>query len=537
MFHNAIFTLSIIGSITFGFVFLIKKVILKFFGANMLYRMYLLVFLVFVLPVAIDISSVKTNESYVAEYKQEQTDYKISMKSYIVDVTEHPIQTKDKNHSFGMYFMYIWGIGAVLRFSYVVCKYFFMVNKLKKSSCQVSKDGLIIRKVAVNKYVTSPMLVGVLRPCLYIPDIPFDDNHLSNVITHEKEHKKRFDILFKWIQMIICCVHWFNPFIYLLKKETEKYCEISCDLKATRNMSNEEKSDYMKTILHITDIINCSSVYMTTSMASLKDKLIERFDFIKNRKRQSKLRCALGGFSALLVFSVFVLSGGIYNKDNLGEYGILLKLPASNDEGVDFNNTEILLKEKEVIEPASENIPQDVLHQPLSEREISDDEKQQTISHISEDDYVSGIKSQQNDDSGTFPLEGIGFDSGVTLNNVVATLEMQGKKRSAEQKSDLKNEYVHSAISYKDKLETTISQLFSDENGNVTVMFDSPDIVYYEITFFEESSDYELAGYGVLSEPSKAYTFMGFNPQSAYRMHIKGATGDVYKTRTDFIIY
>lgn len=537
MFHNALFTLSIIGSITFGFVFLIKKLILKFFGANTLYGMYLLVFLVFVLPVAIEMPSVKNNESYVTEYNREQRDYKISMQSYTVNTPKHPIQTEGKNLNFDMYFMYIWSLGAVLRFSYVVLKYFFMINKLKRSSCQFSKDGLIIRKVPTNKYVPSPMLAGVLRPCLYIPDIPFDENHLYNVIIHEKEHKKRLDILFKWIQMGICCIHWFNPFIYLLKKETEKYCEISCDIKATRNMSNEEKTDYMKTILHITDVINCNKVYMTTSMASLKGKLIERFDFIKNEKRLSKLRCAVGVFSVLLVISVFILSGGIYNNDNLGEYGISLKLPAIKDKDVGFDSTETLLSEKGAEEPASGNIVQDALLNYIPEREVSGGEKEHTIPHISRDEYVSEIKSQQKDDSGTFPLEGIGFDNGVTLNNVVETLKIQGKKRSAEQKSDLKNEYVYSAISYKDKLETTISQLFSDENGNVTVMFDSPDIVYYEISFFEENSDYELAGYGVLSEPSKAYTFMGFDPQSAYRMHIKGATGDAYKTQADFIIY
>ncbi len=40
-----------------------------------------------------------------------------------------------------------------------------------------------------------------------------------------------------------CCVrHWFNPFVYLLEKEVNKSCELSCDEKVIALLDEQRKA-------------------------------------------------------------------------------------------------------------------------------------------------------------------------------------------------------------------------------------------------------------------------------------------------------
>ncbi|MCM1187628.1 MAG: M56 family metallopeptidase [Lachnoclostridium sp.] len=64
------------------------------------------------------------------------------------------------------------------------------------------------------------------------------------IFRHELTHIKRGDILFKELQLLAVCIHWFNPFIYLLKKQMERECELSCDDRVLKQASAEERAEY-----------------------------------------------------------------------------------------------------------------------------------------------------------------------------------------------------------------------------------------------------------------------------------------------------
>ena len=56
-------------------------------------------------------------------------------------------------------------------------------------------------------------------------------------------------MFYKWLIQIVVCVHWFNPFVYLLEKEVNKSCELSCDEKVIAVLDDKEKREYGDTLI------------------------------------------------------------------------------------------------------------------------------------------------------------------------------------------------------------------------------------------------------------------------------------------------
>ena len=77
------------------------------------------------------------------------------------------------------------------------------------------------RKVRIYKStsVNTPVVFGVLRPKIILPYNFNIENEtaLKHILTHEMQHIKRFDNLTNLIVLLILCLHWFNPIIWLSK--------------------------------------------------------------------------------------------------------------------------------------------------------------------------------------------------------------------------------------------------------------------------------------------------------------------------------
>lgn len=101
--------------------------------------------------------------------------------------------------------------------------------------------------------IDSPMLVGILRPVVYISEGELSSDSLKMVFLHELTHYRRRDLMVKWLALVINAVHWFNPLTYAVSANINEACEISCDMAVTKGMSEEERKLYMSTILNLVE--------------------------------------------------------------------------------------------------------------------------------------------------------------------------------------------------------------------------------------------------------------------------------------------
>ncbi|MBR2714716.1 MAG: M56 family metallopeptidase [Ruminococcus sp.] len=96
--------------------------------------------------------------------------------------------------------------------------------------------------------VISPMVTGLFRNTVMIPNEEYSEKELSTIFLHECTHLKNNDLLLKLLVQIYCCVFWFNPFVYLLKADMDFTLELRCDNVACANMSEVEKLEYAECV-------------------------------------------------------------------------------------------------------------------------------------------------------------------------------------------------------------------------------------------------------------------------------------------------
>ncbi len=94
-----------------------------------------------------------------------------------------------------------------------------------------------------------PMLSGLFHPTIYLPDTDFSEHQLFYIILHEYTHWKNRDLWMKLFVQLLCIVFWWNPFVYLLRKDLGHILELRCDASLTKGFDEEEKLCYLQTVL------------------------------------------------------------------------------------------------------------------------------------------------------------------------------------------------------------------------------------------------------------------------------------------------
>lgn len=99
--------------------------------------------------------------------------------------------------------------------------------------------------------IATPIIFGLIRPCIAIPDQDYNDTELEYMLSHEVAHYYRKDLWTKLIVQLICIFYWWNPLIYLLKDDISKFLELRTDLAVIKGFTQEEKSYYSDCIFSI----------------------------------------------------------------------------------------------------------------------------------------------------------------------------------------------------------------------------------------------------------------------------------------------
>lgn len=218
----------------------------------------------------------------------------------------------------------IWFLGAVLYFSRFFIAYLRFSRKLRKTSIQPHvKDTEVYLKLrgntrvqlCCNPYIDTPMLIGLLSPCIVIPHLKFVENgmksELQHILRHELTHYRRRDLIYKWFVVLVSALHWYNPLMILVRREIGRTCELSCDETVIRFMDADQRQNYGETLLAIASSKRLSNGIVTTAMCEGKRELKERLESIMIFKNKSVVMAALSLVLALLLVGCSVALGAV----------------------------------------------------------------------------------------------------------------------------------------------------------------------------------------------------------------------------------
>ena len=214
----------------------------------------------------------------------------------------------------------VWLIGALSLLIRKITIYQGFVKYVRAGCSEVSDIDLLNRlaqyeeqvgvktpvELYINNLISSPMLIGVFKPCIVLPTTDLSDSDIGYIIMHELSHYKHRDMFYKWIVQITLCLHWFNPFVYLMCHEINRACELACDETIISGLETKERKTYGDMLLNT---IGSGGVYHNSiaSMTLYENKAMirERLKAIMNFKKKT-IWVTLGSF--ILVIGLVVVS-------------------------------------------------------------------------------------------------------------------------------------------------------------------------------------------------------------------------------------
>ena len=219
---------------------------------------------------------------------------------------------------------FIWSALALVLFVRRITVYQGFIQYIKAGNTEVSdikilnllsdcEEKLNIKtrvELSYNSLIASPIMIGFFRPRIVLPVHELEDKELSYIFVHELTHYKQRDMFYKWLIQIVVCAHWFNPFVYLLEKEVNKSCELSCDEKVISVLDDTARREYGDILI---SFLKSNNLYKS-SLASVTltegaEQLKERLGAIMKFKKKSKGIIAITAIFSVLVCVCFFVTG------------------------------------------------------------------------------------------------------------------------------------------------------------------------------------------------------------------------------------
>ena len=115
------------------------------------------------------------------------------------------------------------------------------------------KEHKLRRTISIRQSdrISSPLTFGVLHPVILMPKKTDWENEeaLRYVLEHEFVHIKRFDILSKLLLIAAVCLHWFNPFVWIMYVLANRDIELCCDETVVCRFGRETRTSYARVLI------------------------------------------------------------------------------------------------------------------------------------------------------------------------------------------------------------------------------------------------------------------------------------------------
>ncbi len=208
----------------------------------------------------------------------------------------------------------LWVSGVAVFFGRKLWAYQRFVSKLKNHAYDADEETLSLLhsvecklllmkrpvKLSVVDLPITPMIVGFVRPTLFLPEEALSEEQLHLVFTHELCHYQYGDLLYKVTAMVLQGIHWFNPLCRFMVEDIDFSCELCCDRRVREHLGENCGKEYGFLIL---DLLRMDSIRNNPSAAFSMDQttLKRRLTLIMKPKKTSRLLAVI--LSALLALS------------------------------------------------------------------------------------------------------------------------------------------------------------------------------------------------------------------------------------------
>ena len=216
----------------------------------------------FSIPSMFSVYTLVTHSIASTTLPEVETDYSIpAMQGLLVTTQGAEQPPADISSSVSMWFI-VWCAGIIL------IALFFVISYLR---CLIEfRTALPVRNHYVEKWlekcplkrpilvrqsdrIFAPLTYGIFRPVILMPKKMDwkNEKQLQYVLSHEYVHIYRYDTVTKLIATLALCIHWFNPFVWVMYILFNRDIELACDESVIRQFGEKSKSAYSLMLINM----------------------------------------------------------------------------------------------------------------------------------------------------------------------------------------------------------------------------------------------------------------------------------------------
>ncbi|MDR1687537.1 MAG: M56 family metallopeptidase [Clostridiales bacterium] len=205
-------------------------------------------------------------------------------------------------------------------------------------------------KIIKSNSMGAPVIFGLIKPVIIIPDEEYTEEELSFILCHELIHFLKKDLWVKLILEVICIVYWWNYFVIVeLKKAFANIMECRADFSVIELLNEHDRIEYLKFILEESKKrkqiistplqLNFANNYETKRLSNIEKRIHFGLEYDKNKKfYKSKIICIF--ITVVLIIASFLVVVQSHHSyiDDAQEGEILFSINENNAYIVQYSN-------------------------------------------------------------------------------------------------------------------------------------------------------------------------------------------------------
>ena len=229
---------------------------------------------------------------------------------------------KDTPSVTGYILLGIWIVG-MLAMMILIIKSSLRLRTIKRSALSLQNPEVrrlynkclnemkIARNISVysTAFLKSPIIVGLLKPCIYLPIHLISDYHESDMrymLLHELQHYRHKDALANYLMNFVGVLYWFNPFVWFALREMRNDREIACDTSVLKMLEADDYEDYGNTLINFIEKVSSSPFPFASSLSGNMKQMKRRIINIASYEKPTFYK-KLKGLTAFILIAVLIL--------------------------------------------------------------------------------------------------------------------------------------------------------------------------------------------------------------------------------------
>ena len=229
---------------------------------------------------------------------------------------------KDTLSVTGYILLGIWIVG-MLAMMILVIKSSLRLRTIKRSALPLQNPEVrrlynkclnemkITRNIPVysTAFLKSPIIVGFLKPCIYLPIHLISDYHESDMrymLLHELQHYRHKDAIANYLMNFAGVLYWFNPFVWFALREMRNDREVACDTSVLKMLEEDDYEDYGNTLINFIEKVSFSPFPFAANLSGNMKQMKRRIINIASYEKPTFCK-KLKGMTAFILTTVLIM--------------------------------------------------------------------------------------------------------------------------------------------------------------------------------------------------------------------------------------